>query len=90
MWGPSEFTISGTLGDFDVVDDLPDVQVPVLFTVGEFDEISTESVKEWAMRTPDSRVVIFEGSSHMSPWNSPTESIEVQRIFLNDQSLNSN
>ena len=90
MWGPSEFSVSGTLGDFDVVNDLKKVNVPVLFTVGEFDEISSETVKEWAMRVPDSRVVIFAGSSHMTPWNAPNESIQVQRLFLDGQTIESN
>ena len=83
MWGPSEFSISGTLGDFNVVPDLPNVDVPVLYTVGEFDEIDTETVERWNSATPDSRMVVFEGSSHISPWNSREESIRVQREFLN-------
>ncbi len=86
MWGPSEFSFTGTLGDFDVTGDLSSVNVPVMFTVGEFDEIQPDIVREWAMEVPDSRVVIFEGSSHMTPWNAKQESLQVQRIFLNDQS----
>ncbi len=84
MWGASEFTLSGTLKDFDVTGDLPGVKVPVLLTVGEFDEINPEIVKAWGMEIPDSRVVIFEGASHMTPWNAEKESIEVQRVFLKE------
>jgi proline iminopeptidase len=84
MWGPSEFSMTGTLADFNVVPDLPDVGVPVLYTVGEFDEISVEAVNGWSEKTPDSRVVVFEGSSHMSPWNARDSSVEVQREFLQE------
>lgn len=38
MQGPSEFTIVGTLKTYDATPFLKDVKVPVLFTVGEFDE----------------------------------------------------
>jgi proline iminopeptidase len=83
MWGASEFSISGTLSDFNVVPDLPNVDVPVLFTVGEFDEISTGIVNQWKDLTPGSQMVVFEGSSHMTPWNATGESVNAQRTFLN-------
>ena len=82
MWGASEFSISGTLGDFDVVPDLPGVKVPVLYTVGEFDEISPAIVNEWKDLTPGAEMVVFDGSSHMSPWNAMEESIDAQKAFL--------
>ena len=82
MWGASEFSISGTLGDFDVVPDLPNVKVPVLYSVGEFDEISPAIVNQWKELTPGAQIVVFEGSSHMTPWNAMEESIDAQRAFL--------
>lgn len=38
MWGPSEFTCTGTLRTFSVTGRLDEVPVPVLFTCGEHDE----------------------------------------------------
>lgn len=37
MWGPSEFYASGTLCGYDRVQELGKIDVPVLFTCGEFD-----------------------------------------------------
>ena len=48
MWGPSEFTISGTLKDYNGTSFLPMIKVPTLFTVGEFDEINPDIVKDLA------------------------------------------
>ena len=39
MWGPSEFHADGTLVDFDVTGRLHEIDVPVLFLTGQFDEI---------------------------------------------------
>ncbi len=82
MWGPSEFSATGTLKNYNATDLLPKIKVPVLFTVGEFDEILPEIVKEKADMVKDSRFVIFKGSTHMTPWDSREESIKVVREFL--------
>lgn len=36
MWGPSEFTVTGTLLTTDLTDRLPSLTIPVLFTCGEY------------------------------------------------------
>src|SRR5437016_8910285 len=38
MNGPNEFTIIGTIKDWDVTDQLPRIKVPTLVTVGRYDE----------------------------------------------------
>lgn len=83
MWGPSEFTATGTLKGYDATDVLSGIKIPVLFTVGEFDEIDPGFVKEMAGKVIDSRYVMFAGSSHMTPWDAPEESVKVLREFLN-------
>ena len=82
MWGPSEFTATGTLKDYNGVSLLPQITVPVMFTVGEFDEIYPEMVKELSQKVPDSRYVMFEGAAHMTPWDAREESLRVVREFL--------
>jgi proline iminopeptidase len=39
MWGPNEFTCTGTLRSWDRSDRLGEIRVPTLITVGEFDEV---------------------------------------------------
>ena len=90
MWGPSEFSITGTLKNYDATSLLPNIKVPTLFTVGEFDEISVQAVKGLATKVPDARFAMFPGSSHMTPWDARDENIKVVREFLQfADSLNS-
>jgi proline iminopeptidase len=82
MWGPSEFTITGTLRDYNATSFLPMIKVPTLFTVGEFDEINPDIVKELSGKVKDSQFVVFTGSSHMTPWDARGENVKVVREFL--------
>jgi len=89
MWGPSEFTVTGTLRDYNATSFLPMIKVPTLFTVGEFDEINPDIVKEFAGKVNDSHYAVFTGSSHMTPWDARDENVKVVREFLNSvDSLN--
>jgi proline iminopeptidase len=83
MWGPSEFTITGTLKDYNPIPFLPEIKVPTLFTVGEFDEIDPTIVKELADKVQGSTYFMFDGSSHMTPWDARDVNIKVVRDFLN-------
>jgi proline iminopeptidase len=64
MWGPSEFTCTGTLRTFNVTDRLDEISVPVLFTCGEYDEASPASMAYFQGLVPGSELVVFEGASH--------------------------
>jgi proline-specific peptidase len=52
IWGPTEFTSTGTLKDYDVLDKLSKVDTSTLFTAGEFDEASPAAVRQFATRHP--------------------------------------
>ena len=84
MEGPSEFTITGTLKRYDATPFLKDVKVPVLYTVGEFDEASPAIVKRFASMTPGSMYVVLPGSAHISEWDAPDAMNKAIRDFLND------
>lgn len=64
MIGPSEFTLNGTLKDYDLSHRLEEIEIPVLLTGGEFDEARPESVKYFADKFRNSSYKIFEGGSH--------------------------
>lgn len=38
MWGPSEFYCTGTLLNYERREDLAKINIPVMFTCGQFDE----------------------------------------------------
>lgn len=82
MQGPSEFTIVGTLKRYDAKPYLKSVKVPVLFTVGEFDEANPDIVKRQAALLPGSKVEVLKGAAHLSPWDAPDQNLQVVRAFL--------
>jgi len=82
MQGPSEFTIVGTLKTYDATPFLKDVKVPVLFTVGEFDEADPPTVRKHARMTPGAKVAVIPGAAHVVQWDAPDETNRVVRAFL--------
>lgn len=82
MQGPSEFTISGTLKDYDATGFLPQVKVPVLYTVGEFDEANPDIVRHFQELTPGSELVVIPGAAHITTWDNPDAMLSAVRTFL--------
>lgn len=82
MQGPSEFTITGTLRNYNSTDFLPSVRVPLLYTVGEFDEADTATVRHFASLTPGAQVAVIAGAAHITSWDAPEENVRVVRAFL--------
>lgn len=84
MQGPSEFTITGTLKTYNAVPFLPQIRVPVLYTVGEFDEANPEIVRRFADATPGSRMEIIPGAAHITAWDNPQADLAAVRGFLRE------
>lgn len=84
MWGLSEFTITGTLKDYDATPFLPQVGVPVLYTVGERDEAGPEIVRGFARLTPGARVEVIPDAAHMTTWDNPDHMLRAVRDFLRE------
>ncbi|NCB45341.1 MAG: alpha/beta fold hydrolase [Clostridia bacterium] len=84
MWGPSEFTVNGTCKDYDSSDRINGIKVPVLFTAGEFDEATPESLRYFSNKIEGSKVIVFEDSSHSHHLEKQEEYISVVRDFLKE------
>ncbi len=82
MQGPSEFTITGTLKRYDATPMLASIRVPLLYTVGEFDEADPPTIRRFAARTPGARVEVLAGAAHMTPWDARDANVRVVREFL--------
>jgi L-proline amide hydrolase len=65
MNGPTEFTVVGTIKDFDITDRLGEIEVPVLLVSGEHDEVRPPVVASIHERLRDSEWELFADSSHM-------------------------
>ena len=82
MLGPSAFTITGTLKTYDATDFLPQVAVPTLLTVGEFDQAGPELVRRFAARIPHAQYALIAGSGHATAWDAREVSVSLERAFL--------
>ncbi len=84
MWGPSEFTSTGTLKGFDGTAWLRRITVPALFVTGEHDEATPASVEHFSRLVPDARFAVIPGAAHATENDNPEELIRVVRQFLAD------
>lgn len=82
MWGSSEFKVGGTLKSFDLSARLCEINIPVLFLCGRNDEATPESTLEFQSNTPNSKIVIFENSSHNPQYTQAGKYLEAVRNFL--------
>src|SRR5207245_11213006 len=82
MTGPNEFTIIGTIKDWDVTDRLPTIHLPTLVTVGRYDEVTPRVAESIHRGIKGSKLVRFEKSAHLAMWEERAHYIEVLRDFL--------
>jgi proline iminopeptidase len=87
MWGPTEFTPTGTLKNFDRTSDLYTLKCPVLFIGGEFDEARPETLYKFQKLVPGSKVIILENAGHATYIDQPDKKIEAIREFLHEVEL---
>jgi proline iminopeptidase len=82
MWGPSDFTVTGTLKNHDRTAELRTLSMPVLFHCGEFDEARPDTLREQAALTPHAEVVIVPGAGHLTMIDAPERANGAIRDFL--------
>ena len=82
MWGPSEFTATGTLKDFSLVDRLHEINIPVLLTVGRYDEVRPQTVEFYKSKIPNAEMIIIEDASHCTHNEKPEELLRIIKDFL--------
>jgi proline iminopeptidase len=82
MFGPSEFIITGTLREFDRIDRLPELRLPVLFLGGEYDEARPETLVEFQQLVPGSVVKVIPEAGHIINVDQPEIFNQVVKEFL--------
>jgi proline iminopeptidase len=82
MWGPSEFTPTGTLRSYDRTDRLGELGLPVLYTAGEFDEALPETVRYFQGLTPGAEFALIPGSAHLTTIDAPEAFADSVAQFL--------
>jgi proline iminopeptidase len=84
MWGPSEFTITGKLKDFDLTQRLPEITPPVLLTCGDRDEAGVKTVKDFQQCFPNGRMAVVPQASHLHHLERPEIFTAIVKDFLHD------
>lgn len=82
MWGPTEFTATGSLKSYDRFENLKDIKVPTLFLTGEFDEARPSTVRRFHNQVRGSEFVVIEGAGHGTMHDNREQNIEAIRSFL--------
>lgn len=82
MWGPSEFTCTGNLKDWDRTGRAHEITLPTLFTCGRYDEVTPEETQYNHGLLPGSEIVVFENSAHMAHLEETEGYLQVVRDFL--------
>jgi L-proline amide hydrolase len=82
MWGPNEFTPTGTLKNWDVTDRLGEVQLPTLITSGRYDECTPALVEPLHQGVRGSEWMLFQESSHTPYLEEPERYLATVGAFL--------
>lgn len=81
MWGPSEFTQTGTLQGADLTPSLPELRVPSLWICGSEDEVSPARLATFA-ELASGRLEVFKGGSHCLHLEQTSRYLAVVEDFL--------
>jgi proline-specific peptidase len=65
MNGPSEFTVTGTLANWDITERLAEIDVPTLLVGGEHDECRPEHLGDMHRRIRGSKLEVIPDASHL-------------------------
>ena len=71
MQGPSEFTMQGVLGNFNVTGRLKEIEVPVLLSHGKYDTMRPSIVETMRKTLPNAETLFLEKSGHASMIDEP-------------------
>lgn len=82
LWGPSEFTATGPLADWDVTAELGAVRAPTLILSGAHDEVAPAVQAELEGSLPDARRVVMHNSAHMAHLEEPEAFDQAVLSFL--------
>lgn len=87
MWGPNEFTLTGNLASWDRRDRLGEIDTPTLIVCGRYDEVIPECSETMHTGIRNSRLRIFENSSHMCHMEEPEEFFPLLNGFLKEHAI---
>jgi proline iminopeptidase len=82
MNGPSEFTVTGTLKTWDIMDRLSEIRTRALLVGGRYDECRPAHLEEMHRRIAGSELAIIEDASHLCFAEQPAQFNALVNSFL--------
>ena len=82
MNGPNEFTITGTIRDYDATARLGEIRIPTLITTGRYDEVTPRVAESIHHGIPGSEFAFFSDSSHTAFWEERPKYLATVLDFL--------
>jgi proline-specific peptidase len=82
MNGPSEFSVTGSLRTWDVMDRLGEIAAPALLVAGRYDECRPDHLEDMHRRMPGSQLAIIEDASHLCFAEQPAEFTALVNSFI--------
>ncbi|NVY96218.1 proline iminopeptidase-family hydrolase [Lactobacillus sp. DCY120] len=82
--GDNEFTMTGTLKDWDRRGDLAQITVPTLLTFGDHDTMPLASARRMQATLPHARLVLTPDGGHCHSVDNPSAFFQTLREFLTD------
>ena len=80
--GENETMVVGTLKGYSAMRILPTINVPVLMTTGEFDELGPSLIEQHAKLIPGAKFIMYKGAAHITQWDAAEQSVKDAREFL--------
>jgi proline iminopeptidase len=87
MWGPTEFTVRGSLKDWSVEKELYNIKVPTFFINGDNDEATPAMQRFMKARVKGSEYYCIKGAAHMAPVEAPLEWMNATEKWLSSKKL---
>lgn len=82
MWGPSEFSATGTLKRWDGTKILKNIQCPVLICCGQYDESTPHSNRQFARMNPQAQLSVIPKASHSTLAENKMATLKVFKKFI--------
>ncbi len=83
LTGPSDLTMLGPLKDFDLMPQLPLINIPVLLAGGDTDEVTVEEMRTYQLAIPNAQLAVIPHAGHVSHLDQPAIFQLVVNTFLN-------
>jgi L-proline amide hydrolase len=87
MWGPTEFTVRGSLKDWSVEKDLVKIKVPTFLINGEKDEATPAMQRFMRARIQNSEWYCIKGAAHVAPAEAPLEWMQATERWLTKKKI---